>query len=99
MTTAGWQVSIYPDIMARSTKKPDATELEAELARLNALVRERRKHLASLKNCPNQQCPCRVAWRGVVEKNLSSQLGRIRRKVSPGRGKSARPGQGPHKSG
>lgn len=90
---------MYPDIMAKRSKTPDATELEAELARLNALVRERRKQLADLENCPDQQCPCRVVWQGAVEKNLSSQLGKIRRKVSPGRGKSARPGQGPHKSG
>lgn len=68
----------------------DATELEAELLRLNALVRERRKQLARLKNCPNPKCPCRVVWRGVVEKNLASQVGRIRRNVRSAAGGSSK---------
>jgi hypothetical protein len=59
----------------------DATELEAELLRLNALVRERRKQLARLKNCPNPECPCRAVWRDVVEKKLAGQVGKIRRNV------------------
>jgi hypothetical protein len=75
----------------------DATELEAELLRLNTLVRERRKQLDRLKNCPNPECPCRVVWRNVVEKNLAGQVGRIRRNVrakstvaSKGKGTKAR---------
>jgi hypothetical protein len=66
-------------------RKPlDATELEAELVRLNTLVRERRSQLARLKNCPNPECPCRVVWRKVVEKTLACQVGKIRRNVRSG---------------
>jgi len=68
----------------------DATELEGELLRLNALVRERRKQLARLKNCPNPECPCRVVWRGMVEKNLATQVGRVRRNVRSKRGGSSK---------
>jgi hypothetical protein len=57
------------------------TELEAELARLSALVRERRKQLDRLEKCPNKDCPCRFVWRELVEKNLAGQMGKIRRKV------------------
>ncbi len=67
--------------------KKQATELEAELLRLNALVRERRNQLARLEKCPNKDCPCRFVWREQVEKNLEGQVGRIRRQV---RAKSAR---------
>jgi len=59
----------------------DATELEAELVRLNALVRERRKQMARLDKCPNKDCPCRFVWREHVEKNLAGQVGKIRRQV------------------
>lgn len=77
--------------MPMKSRPLDATELEAELLRLNALVRERREQLARLKNCPNPECPCRVVWRGVVEQNLASQVGRIRRNVrSRAGGASAR---------
>jgi hypothetical protein len=58
------------------------TELEAELLRLNTLVRERRKQLVRLEKCPNKDCPCRMVWRNHVEKNLAGQVGKIRRKVS-----------------
>jgi len=67
--------------MAMKSKQPDATELEAELITLNALVRERRQQLARLKNCPNPHCPCRVVWREVVEQKLAGQVGKIRRNV------------------
>ena len=73
--------------MATKSRPLDATELESELLRLNSLVRERRKQLARLKDCPNPQCPCRVVWQDVVEKNLAGQVGRIRRNV---RGKGGR---------
>jgi len=76
--------------MVMKTEKLDATELEAELVRLNALVRERRRQLARLEKCPNKKCPCRVVWRQVVEENLASQVGRIRRNVRTGRGSPAK---------
>lgn len=57
------------------------TQLETDLARLNALVRERRKQLARLEKCPNKDCPCRFVWREHVEKNLAGQMGKIRRDV------------------
>lgn len=67
--------------MATNNKRLAATELEGELVRLNALVRERRKQLARLEKCPNKQCPCRLVWRNVVEKNLAKQVGEVRRQV------------------
>jgi hypothetical protein len=72
-------------------KTQEATELEAELLRLNALVRERRKQLARLEKCPNKDCPCRVVWRNHVEKNLAGQVGKIRRKVSSNTSLPAKP--------
>jgi hypothetical protein len=68
--------------MTTKGKPQEATELEAELLRLNTLVRERRKQLDRLEKCPNKDCPCRVVWRNHVEKNLAGQVGKIRRKVS-----------------
>jgi hypothetical protein len=68
--------------MTTNGKLQEATDLEAELLRLNTLVRERRKQLARLEKCPNKDCPCRVVWRNHVEKNLAGQVGKIRRKVS-----------------
>lgn len=73
--------------MMMNGKKREATELEAELVRLNALVRERRQQLARLETCPNTDCPCRVLWKDHVEQNLAGQVGKIRRKV---RGTTAR---------
>jgi hypothetical protein len=69
----------------------DATELEAELLKLNALVRERRKQLARLRNCPNPDCPCRVVWRDAVEKNLATQVGKVRRNVRSKKARSGKP--------
>jgi hypothetical protein len=68
--------------MMTNGKRRDTTDLEAELLRLNALVRERRKQLARLEKCPNKDCPCRFVWREQVEKNLEGQVGKIRRQVS-----------------
>lgn len=73
--------------MITNGKQRQETDLEAELLRLNALVRERRKQLARLEKCPNKDCPCRFVWREQVEKNLEGQVVRIRRQV---RAKSAR---------
>jgi hypothetical protein len=74
--------------MTSNGKPQEATELEAELLRLNTLVRERRKQLARLEKCPNKDCPCRLVWRNHVEKNLAGQVGKIRRRV---RSKTAQP--------
>jgi hypothetical protein len=67
--------------MIMNWKQRETTDLEAELLRLNALVRERRKQLARLEKCPNKDCPCRFVWREQVEKNLEGQVGKIRRQV------------------
>jgi hypothetical protein len=67
--------------MAMNKKRLAVTELEGELVQLNALVRERRKQLVRLERCPNKDCPCRRVWRQVVEQNLASQVGEIRRRV------------------
>ena len=69
-------------------KQRNATALEAELIRLNTLVRERRKQLDRLDKCPNKDCPCRFVWREHVEKNLAGQVGEIRRHV---KGKPVKP--------
>ncbi len=74
--------------MTTNGKPQEATELEAELLRLNMLVRERRKQLARLEKCPNKDCPCRFVWREHVEKNLAGQMGKIQRQV---RSKTAPP--------
>ena len=75
-------------------KQPEKVNLEAELVRLNALVRERRKQLARLEKCPNKDCPCRFVWREVVEERLAGQMGKIRQQIQrpparTGRGKVA----------
>lgn len=62
-------------------KAEQAAELEAELIRLNTLVRARRKQLSQLDKCPNKSCECRMVWREIVEKNLASQMGKIRQQV------------------
>ena len=72
-------------------KRRETTDLEAELLRLNVLVRERRQQLARLEKCPNKDCPCRLVWREHVEKNLKGQVGKIRRQVGTG---STTPGKG-----
>ncbi len=65
------------------SKKEQVIDLEAELVRLNRLVRQRRAQLIRLKTCPHKDCECRVVWRNVVEKDLARQVGRIRRHVKP----------------
>jgi hypothetical protein len=77
--------------MTTNGKPQEATELEAELLRLNTLVRERRKQLARLEDCPNKDCPCRLVWRNHVEKNLAGQVGKIRQQVGRKAAKGARP--------
>jgi hypothetical protein len=84
--------------MMMNGKRRETTDLEAELLRLNALVRERREQLARLEKCPNKDCPCRLVWREHVEKNLNGQVGKIRRQVGTGsaakRKARANPGPG-----
>ena len=53
------------------SKQREALELEAELVRLNTLVRQRRQQLARLETCPHKDCECRRIWREVVEKDLA----------------------------
>jgi hypothetical protein len=77
--------------MITKGKPRAATELEADLAMLSALVRERRKQLARLEKCPNKDCPCRFVWREHVEKNLAGQMGKIRRRVRGTRAQPAGP--------
>ena len=67
--------------MTTNGKLQAATELEAELLRLNALVRARRKQLVRLDKCPNKDCPCRFVWREHVEKNLAGQVGKVRHQI------------------
>jgi hypothetical protein len=65
--------------MKRKQQKP--AELEAELTRLNELVRQRRKTLTRLAQCPNTDCECRVVWREHTEKSLAGQVGKVSRHV------------------
>jgi hypothetical protein len=73
-----------------NSKSREVIELEAELMRLNTLVRARRQQLARLAKCPNKDCQCRAVWRQVVEKDLANQMGRIRRQVKNGKPVKAR---------
>lgn len=82
--------------MTTTGNTEQATALEAELLRLNALVRERRKQLDRLEECPNKDCPCRVVWRDHVEKNLAGQVGAVRRRVK-GKGAKGRKSPAPPK--
>jgi hypothetical protein len=77
--------------MTTNGKPREATELEAELLRLNALVRARRKQLARLDKCPNKDCPCRFVWREHVEKNLAGQVGKVRQQVRSKTTQAAKP--------
>ena len=66
------------------SKQRQVLKLEAELLRLNALVRQRRKQLAYLEKCPNKDCECRRVWHQVVERNLAQQMGRLSEHVRDG---------------
>jgi hypothetical protein len=65
-------------------KKQETLELEAELLRLNELVRRRRAQLARLARCPNKDCECRKVWRETIEKDLAGQMGVIGKTVHNG---------------
>lgn len=82
-------------VMTIDGKPHKASELEAELMRLNLLVRERRKQLARLEKCPNKDCPCRFVWREHVEESLAGQVSKIRRQVRGKPAKSAKSKAGP----
>lgn len=66
------------------SKERQVAELEAQLLKLNSLVRQRRKQLDYLQKCPNKDCECRRVWHEVVEKNLAQQMGKVRRQVRNG---------------
>jgi len=72
------------------SKAREALQLESELLRLAALVRQRRAQLDRLKDCPNPACPCRVVWRDHVEEGLASQVRKIRKQVRAAPPKSTR---------
>ncbi len=65
-------------------KLKQAAELEAELVRLNSLVRARRQQLARLETCPHKNCECRLLWSDHVEKQLATQVHKIRKHVRQG---------------
>jgi len=65
-----------------NSKKQVASDLEAELLRLNTLVRQRRAQLARLEKCPHKDCECRVVWSRIVDKHLATQVRKIRKGVS-----------------
>ena len=79
-------------VMMRN-KRQETIELETELFRLNALVRQRRQQLARLEKCPNKDCECRVVWHEVVDKNLTGQVRKIRKQVRDGAPGKSKPGR------
>jgi hypothetical protein len=83
--------------MTLDGKPRKASALEAELMRLNLLVRERRKQLDRLEKCPNKDCPCRFVWRERVEENLAGQVSKIRRHVRTKNNKPAKSKAGPQR--
>jgi hypothetical protein len=74
--------SVAGSIMMKR-KPSEALALEAELLRLNELVRDRREQLARLQDCPNKTCECRRVWSKEVGKNLATQVRKIRRELGP----------------
>ena len=74
-------------------KPSEALTLEAELLRLNTLVRERREQLARLRECPNKTCECRRVWGKEVGKNLANQVRKIRRQLGPKSAKASKTSQ------
>ncbi|HLH57003.1 MAG TPA: hypothetical protein VKY92_25710 [Verrucomicrobiae bacterium] len=63
------------------SKRSQVAELEAELFRLNAMLRRRRAQIAQLEACPNKDCECRKVWKEVVDQKLADQVGKVRKKV------------------
>lgn len=75
------------------SKERQIFELEAELLKLNSLVRARRQTLARLAACPNKNCECRAVWREHTEKSLASQVGKVSSRVANGKAKMAANGK------
>ncbi len=69
------------NLKRKNSKTTTSLELDAELVKLTALVRERRKELERLKECPNKTCQCRQVWNEQVGKTMASQVRKIRRKI------------------
>ncbi len=81
---------VRASVIAEMKKKnTQVVELEAELLRLNNLVRQRRAQLERLKRCPNKDCECRAVWNEVIEQNLAGQVVKIRKQI---KGRSSRNG-------
>jgi hypothetical protein len=72
---------MLPPVTMKKSNQQQSVELEAELLRLNALVRARRKTLARLAACPNKTCECRLVWSEQTEKTLASQMGKLRQGI------------------
>ena len=70
------------------SKERKIFELEAELLKLNSLVRARRQTIARLAACPNKNCECRAVWREHTEKTLASQVGKVSSRVAKGKSKA-----------
>lgn len=64
--------------------QPRTAKLEAELHRLNELVRQRRQQLARLEDCPNHECECRHVWREVVDSKVATQVGKLGKHLRKG---------------
>jgi hypothetical protein len=73
------------------SKKSEVAKLEAELVRLNALVRARRQTLLRLQTCPHKTCECRLLWQSETEKTLALQVGKVRKVVINGASAKASP--------
>ena len=71
------------------SKERQILKLEAELLKLNSLVRARRETVARLATCPNKGCECRLLWQEHTEKNLARQVGKVRTRVTNGTAKPA----------
>ena len=73
------------------SKNQVASDLAADLLRLNSLVRQRRAQLERLEKCPHKDCECRLVWSQVVNKDLATQVGKIRKGVSRNGSKAGKP--------
>ena len=75
------------------SKQSQVIELEAELLRLNDMVRARRRQLANLEKCPHADCECRSVWQSVTEQNLAGQMkviGKTVQRATPTKAKAVK---------